>query len=133
MRGTDMGCELPFALPLVVLLHFIERFANRCSRRIEDPCAFGATPTTKTLFADPHEFAAHGLPSSPRSGYASVKEGVASVFPSATAKTRAGTHIKNRTEYNKVREITDSEGRLSVGYATLARVTISIQGHPRTV
>jgi hypothetical protein len=64
--GTDMRCELLVALLLVVLLHFVERFTGGCSRRIEHPCAFEASPTLKILFFDPYQFAAHGLASTPR-------------------------------------------------------------------
>src|ERR1700674_1573987 len=74
---TNMGCKIFSALLLVVLLHFLERFAGGCSRRIKRPCAFGATPAPKTLFFDPYQFAAHGLLSTPRDwcGYALVKDG----------------------------------------------------------
>jgi hypothetical protein len=56
-----MGCKIIIAPPLKVLLHFIERFANGRSQRIEYPSAFGATPAQKTLFFDPYQFALHVL------------------------------------------------------------------------
>ena len=61
MFSANMGCKIFIAPPLVVLLHFIERFAGGCSRRIEHPSAFGATPALKTLIFDPYQFALHGL------------------------------------------------------------------------
>jgi hypothetical protein len=64
--SAKMVCKILIALLLVVLQHFIERFAGGWSRRIEHPCAFGATPAPKTLLIDPYQFAAHGLPSTPR-------------------------------------------------------------------
>jgi hypothetical protein len=60
--GAKMSCKIFIAPLLVVPLHFIERITGGCSRRIEHPCAFGATPAHKTLFFDPYQFAAHGLP-----------------------------------------------------------------------
>jgi hypothetical protein len=63
--SANMGCKIFIAPPLVVLLHFIERFAGGRPRRVEHPSAFGATPALKTLFFDPCEFALHGLPSTP--------------------------------------------------------------------
>jgi hypothetical protein len=64
--SANVGYEISLELPLVVLLHFIERIAGGRPRRIEHPCAFGAAPAPKTLFVDPNQFAAHGLPSTPR-------------------------------------------------------------------
>ena len=63
--GAKMSCKIFIALLLVVPLHFIERITGRCSRRIEHPCTFGATPAQKSLLFDPYQFAAHGLPSTP--------------------------------------------------------------------
>jgi hypothetical protein len=60
-----MGCKIFTAPPLVVLFHFIERIADGCSRRIEHPSAFGATPALKTLIFDPNQFALHGLLGTP--------------------------------------------------------------------
>jgi len=56
-----MGCKIFVAAPLVVLLHFIERFAGGRSRRLEQPSAFRATPALKMQFLDPYQFALHGL------------------------------------------------------------------------
>jgi hypothetical protein len=55
-----MGCKIFTAPPLVVLFHLIERFAGGCSRRIEHPSAFGATPALKSLIFDPNQSALHG-------------------------------------------------------------------------
>jgi transposase-like protein len=66
MFSANIGCEIFIALQLVVLLHFIQRFAGGWSRRIEHPCAFGAAPAPKTLFFDPYQFAEHRLPSTSR-------------------------------------------------------------------
>src|SRR4029077_20912617 len=57
--SANMGCKIFIAPPLIVLLHFIERFAHRCSYGIEFPCTFGATPAQKTLSLDPYQFALH--------------------------------------------------------------------------
>jgi hypothetical protein len=48
-----MGCKCLVALQLKVPHHFIERFASGRARRVEDPGAFGAAPTT--AFFDPNE------------------------------------------------------------------------------
>ena len=55
-----MQCELSVALQLKVPHHFIERLANGRARRVEDPGAFGATPTPKTLLFNPYQFPTHG-------------------------------------------------------------------------
>ena len=91
-----MGCKVLVALPLVVLLHFIERSAGRRSRRIEHPCAFGATPAPKTLFVDPYQSAAHGLPNTPRDliWLCSCERRRSIGFSTPTATTRVVTQIK---------------------------------------
>jgi len=48
-----MQCELSVALQLEALHHFIERFASGSARRLEDPGAFGAAKTPKTLVFNP--------------------------------------------------------------------------------
>ena len=60
--SANMVCKFFVALVLVVLLHFVERFAGGWSRRIEYPFTFGATPALKTLFIDPYQYAAHRPP-----------------------------------------------------------------------
>jgi hypothetical protein len=57
-----MCCKLLIAPPLVVPFHFVERITGGRSRSIEHPCTLGATPSPKTLFFDPDQFAAHDLP-----------------------------------------------------------------------
>jgi hypothetical protein len=64
--GANMGGKILIAPLLVLLLHFIKRFAGGCSRRIEHPRAFRATVALKILPLDPHQFAAHSLPSTTR-------------------------------------------------------------------
>jgi len=56
-----MSCKLFIAPLLVVLLHFLERFADGRFRRFEHPSAIGATRISKLLFFDPYQLAAHGL------------------------------------------------------------------------
>ena len=58
--GANMGCKLLVALQLKVPLRFIERFASGRARRVEDPGAFGATPTPKTLLFNPYQLPTHG-------------------------------------------------------------------------
>jgi hypothetical protein len=75
-----------------------------------------------------------------------LKGGVAFVFD-GTAMTKAAlsltergsaqvtalkTHIKAEVNTQSLKT-TDSKGLLSVGYPTMARITISIRGHPRAV
>ena len=57
--GANMGCKLLVALQLKVPHHFIERFASGRAGRFEDPGAFGAAPTAKTLSYDPYQLSAH--------------------------------------------------------------------------
>jgi hypothetical protein len=58
-----MGCKILVALLFVVQHHFLNRSADRESRRIEHPCAFGAARDPNAPYFSPHQFAAHGLPS----------------------------------------------------------------------
>ena len=60
-----MRCKIIIPPPQVVLDHFIERFADGCSRRVEHPSAFGAAPPLKTLFIEPYQFALHSHLSTP--------------------------------------------------------------------
>jgi hypothetical protein len=84
-----MVCKIFVALLLVVPQHFIERAADGWSRDIEHPCAFGAAPAPKTRFFDPYQFAAHGLPCTPRDSVRLCsKDGAALVFSMATATTK---------------------------------------------
>ena len=45
--SANMGGKFFIALPLVVFHHFLERIAGEWPRRIEHPCAFGATAALK--------------------------------------------------------------------------------------
>ena len=136
-----MVCEIFIAPPFVVLLHFIERFAGGCSRRMKYPSTFGAAPALKTLFFDPYQFALHGLLSTPF-------DDLLLLCPwSATATTKAALFIAlsevlpvppvfepTESEVNtQGLNIIDKKRSLSVGYTTLSRIIISIRGHPRTV
>jgi hypothetical protein len=60
--GANMQCKLLVALQLKVPHHFIEKFASGRARRVEDPDAFGATKTPKTLLFNPYQFPTHGGP-----------------------------------------------------------------------
>jgi hypothetical protein len=51
----NMQLKLLVALQLEVPLRFIHRLASGRARRVEDPGAFGATPTPKTVMFDPYE------------------------------------------------------------------------------
>jgi hypothetical protein len=42
---------------LKVTLHQVESFADRRTRRVEDPCTVGAAPTTKARLVYPHHLA----------------------------------------------------------------------------
>ena len=53
--GANMQLKLLVALQLEVPLRFIQRLASGRARRVEDPGAFGATPTAKTVMFDPYE------------------------------------------------------------------------------
>jgi len=57
-----MQCKLFVALQRKLLHHFIESFAGERVSRVEDPCAFGATPTRKTLSFNPYQLPTHGGP-----------------------------------------------------------------------
>jgi hypothetical protein len=52
---ANMQRKLLIALQLKVPLRFIERLASEPVRGVEDPSAFGATPTPKTFMFDPYE------------------------------------------------------------------------------
>jgi hypothetical protein len=52
--GANMQGEFLVALQLEVAHHFVKRFARGLTRRDEDPGAFGATETPKTLLFDPY-------------------------------------------------------------------------------
>jgi len=60
--GANMQRKLLVALQFKVPHRFIEGFASGRARRIEDPGAFGATPTPKTLLFNPYQLPAHGHP-----------------------------------------------------------------------
>ena len=138
--STNMGCKIFIAPPLVVLLHFIERFADGSSRRIEQPCAFGATPALETVSFDPCQFALHGLLSTPF-------DLLRSCTSNATATTIAAPSIAltevppkppvfehSKPEVNtQGQNINDRRRLLSVGYPTLSKITISTRGRPQTV
>jgi hypothetical protein len=53
--GANMQRKLLVALQLKVPRRFMERFASGRARRVEDPGAFGATPTPKTVMFDPYK------------------------------------------------------------------------------
>jgi hypothetical protein len=150
LARANMRSELLVALPLVILLHFIERVAGWWPRRIEHPCAFGATPALKTLFFDPYHFAAHGIPGTPRDcarlcfcetrrsiGFFARdrddKSGLFDCSGRGSAQVAAiRTHVK--TELNVISvKITFRRGFLSVGYPTPVGIAISIRGRPLTV
>jgi len=148
--GTDMRFELLVALLLVVLLHFIERSTGDCSRRLEHPRAFGANPALKILSFDPYQFAAHRshmthleilvrfillkrwCSSGLRRDYDAKNRSFRCSERASAQVTAFGTRI--RTELNtQGLNSSDRKRLLSVGYPTLARIAISIRGHPRTV
>src|SRR5216684_4480683 len=90
--GTDMRCKLLVALLSEVRLHFFNGFANERPRRVEHPCAFGASPALKIRSLDPFQFATHRLHGHLAiwCGYTLVKDGVALVFDgAATTKNRS--------------------------------------------
>jgi hypothetical protein len=58
--GANMRFEFPVAPQLKVPDHFTERRAGGRARRVEDPGAFGATPTSKMLLFNPYELPIHG-------------------------------------------------------------------------
>jgi hypothetical protein len=57
MFGANMSRKIFITLLLVVPLHFVERITGGCSRRLEHPRAFGATPAQETLSFNPYQFA----------------------------------------------------------------------------
>jgi len=57
-----MRCKLFVALQGKVLHQFIVRFTSKRARRVEDPGAFGATPTRKMLLFNPYQFPTHSGP-----------------------------------------------------------------------
>lgn len=63
-----MDCKCFIAQPLVNLFHFAERIAAGWSRRLESPCAFGATVALKARLFNPYWLAEHdhlGTPGDP--------------------------------------------------------------------
>jgi len=54
-----MRCKLFVALQCKVLHQFIVRFTSERARRVEEPGAFGATPTRKTLLFNPYQLPTH--------------------------------------------------------------------------
>lgn len=60
--GANMQCELSVALQLNVPQHLIERIASGHARKVEDPRAFGATPTPKMLLFNPCQLPIHAAP-----------------------------------------------------------------------
>jgi hypothetical protein len=58
--GANMQCKLPVALQLEVAHHFIEGFASRRARSVEDPATLGATKTPKTPLFNPYQLPTHG-------------------------------------------------------------------------
>jgi hypothetical protein len=121
-----MGCKIFIAPLLVVLLHFIERFAGGCSRRIEHPSAFGATPALKTLFFDPYQFALHTLLSTPfdllplcsSSGAATTKTALFIALSQVLLKPPVFEHSKSEVNARGL-NINDRKRLLSVGCPTL--------------
>jgi hypothetical protein len=63
--GADMQCKLFVALQLKVPHHFTERIASERARGLEDPAAYGATPTRRTLLLNPYQLPTCGFSSSP--------------------------------------------------------------------
>jgi len=57
-----MRCKLFVALQCKVLHQFIVRFTSESARRVEEPGAFGATPTRKTLLFNPYQLPTHSGP-----------------------------------------------------------------------
>jgi hypothetical protein len=64
--GAGMQCKLLVALPLEIFHRFVERLARGRARSVENPGAFGATPTPKTPLFDPYQLPSHGTPRLPR-------------------------------------------------------------------
>jgi hypothetical protein len=60
VMGANMRFKFPVAPQLKVPHHFTERCAGGWARRVEDPGAFGATPTSKTLLFNPYQLPIHG-------------------------------------------------------------------------
>ena len=121
-----MGCKIFIAPLLVVLLHFIERFSGGCSRRIEHPSAFGATPALKMLFFDPYQFALHSLLSTPfdllplcsSSGAATTKTALFIALSQVLLKPPVFEHSKSEVNARGL-NINDRKRLLSVGCPTL--------------
>ena len=64
MIGANMRGKRFVALQFEFAHHFIEGFAGWRLRRVEDPSALGATPTSKTLLFNPYLLPADGGPGS---------------------------------------------------------------------
>jgi hypothetical protein len=60
--GTDMRCELLVAPLFELRLHLLNGIAHKRPWRVEQPCAFGASPALKILAFDPYQFATHRPP-----------------------------------------------------------------------
>jgi hypothetical protein len=140
MLSANMGRKIFIAPPLVVLLHFIERLADGCSRRIEHPSAFGATPALKTLFFDPSQFALHGLLSTPSdllrtcasSAVATTNAALSIALSDVPPKSPVFEHCKPELN-TQGPNINDRKRLLSVGYPTFSKLPILTRGRPQTV
>jgi hypothetical protein len=61
-----MDCKLIAAQAFVDLFHFAERIAGGWPRRLERPCAFGATEALKARLFNPYHPADYGHLGTPR-------------------------------------------------------------------
>ena len=59
MFSADVRDKLFVAKHLEVLFHFIERLSAGWASRVEDPTAFGTSPTPKARLVYPHQLARH--------------------------------------------------------------------------
>jgi hypothetical protein len=66
MLGADVGGELLVALGFIVHLHVVNGFVDDGPTGPERPCAFGASPSLKSLAFDPYQFATHRFYRLPR-------------------------------------------------------------------
>jgi hypothetical protein len=137
---ASMACKFFIASPHEVLLHFLKRIAGGCSRGIKQPCAFGATPTLKTLPFYPYQFALHDLLRAPVDlcklcvsiATATTITALLLALGNVPPKPPIFEHTKSEVNTDGL-NINDGERWLSVGHQTLARIAISIRGHPRAV
>jgi hypothetical protein len=67
--SANMGCKFFIAQPLVLLPHFLERFAGGRPRRTERPCASRATPALKARLFNPYLCAECDHPGMPRGAW----------------------------------------------------------------